>query len=209
VSARIAESFVPRERAVFDQLEQAAANVARATDLLDEMVHSYPEHRELAREILLCEQQGDRITEAVVTQVNQTFVTPIEREDLLALVSALDDVVDFAEEVADYMGLYGIEQPRREARQMTQILLAAGRQIDRAVPRLRRMDDTSAEVAEIHRSEREGDRIVRQAIAALFREESDATLLIRWKDLFERLEAAIDATEAVADALTTIRLKNG
>src|SRR3954466_15131173 len=132
---RLSEVLVPRDRQYFDLFEEAAGNVLRAAELLDQMLTTYPDHGELGREILICEQEGDRITHDIIRRLNETFVTPIDREDILALASALDDVVDFTEEVADYMGLYKIEAPMEQAQAQTQILHQAARQIAAAVPR--------------------------------------------------------------------------
>ena len=104
--ARLSQIFAPKDRVFFDLFEEAAANALRAAELLDEMLRSFPEHNDLARAILLCEQEGDRITYDMIQRLNATFVTPIDREDILELASGLDDIVDLTEEVADYLGLY-------------------------------------------------------------------------------------------------------
>jgi predicted phosphate transport protein (TIGR00153 family) len=172
------------------------------------MLGSFPERSDLAREILICEQEGDRITHDIIRRLNQTFVTPIDREDILAMASALDDVVDFTEEVADFMGLYRIEAPMEQAQRMAHILLQSSRQIAEAMPRLRGFKDISHYTVEIHRLENDGDRVVREAMAALFDNGIDPMVVIRWKDIYERLEHAIDATEHVANILEGIVIKN-
>jgi uncharacterized protein len=206
--ARLSQVFVPRDREFFDLFEEAGANILRAADLLDTMLRNYPETRELAREILLCEQEGDRITHDIVQRLNQTFVTPIDREDILELASTLDDIVDLTEEVADYLGLYKVEAPMEQAQRLAHILMQASRQISEAMPRMRDFKDISHYTVEIHRLENEGDRVVREAIASLFDNGIDPMVVIRWKDLFERLEEAIDATERVANTLSGIVIKN-
>ncbi|HET6448284.1 MAG TPA: DUF47 family protein [Conexibacter sp.] len=206
--ARLSQVFVPRDREFFDLFEEAATNILRAADLLDRMLRNYPDTRELAREILLCEQEGDRITHDIVQRLNQTFVTPIDREDILDLASALDDIVDLTEEVADYLGLYKVEAPMEQAQRLAHILMQASRQISEAMPRMRDFKDISHYTVEIHRLENEGDRITREAIASLFDTGIDPMVVIRWKDLFERLEDAIDATERVANTLSGIVIKN-
>src|SRR6195952_211173 len=135
--ARLSQVFAPKDRAFFDLFEESANNVLRAAELLDEMLHSYPEQADLSRAILLCEQEGDRITYDIIQRLNSTFVTPIDREDILALASGLDDIVDLTEEVADYLGLYKIEAPMEQAQRLAQILLDACRQLSEAIPRLR------------------------------------------------------------------------
>ena len=119
--------------------------------------------------------------------VNRTFVTPIDREDILQLISGVDDIVDYIEEVADYLGLYKIEAPMEQASQLTGVLLSATRQLEQAIPRLRGYKDISRQTVETHRLENEGDRIARGAIAALFERGIDPMFVIRWKDIFERL----------------------
>jgi predicted phosphate transport protein (TIGR00153 family) len=206
--ARLSQVFVPRDREFFDLFEEASANILRAADLLDRMLRNYPDTKELAREILLCEQEGDRITHDIVQRLNQTFVTPIDREDILELASTLDDIVDYTEEVADYLGLYKVEAPMEQAQRLAHILLQAARQISEAMPRMRDFKDISHFTVEIHRLENEGDRVTREAIASLFDNGIDPMVVIRWKDLFERLEEAIDATERVANTLSGIVIKN-
>jgi predicted phosphate transport protein (TIGR00153 family) len=206
--ARLSQVFVSRDRQFFDLFEEAAGNIQRAADLLDQMLRNYPESAPLAREILICEQEGDRITHDIIRRLNELFVTPIDREDILALASALDDVVDYTEEVADYLGLYKIEAPFEQSQRMAHVLLQASRQIAEAMPRLRDFGDLSHYTVEINRLENDGDRIVREAMAALFDDGIDPMVVIRWKDIYERLESAIDACEHVANILEGIVIKN-
>ena len=202
-------SIAPRDREFFDLFEEAGGNSVRAADLLDRMLRAFPDRGDdLARDILICEQDGDRITHDIIRRLNETFVTPIDREDIYELASALDDVVDYTEEVADYLGLYRIEAPMDQAQALANILLDACRQIAKGMPRLRSFDPISHYVVEIHRLENEGDRISREAVASLFETGIDPMVVIRWKDIFERLEAAIDATERVANILENIVIKN-
>jgi len=205
---RLSSVIAPREREFFDLFEEAGGNIARAAGLLEEMLRDYPDRSDLSRDILICEQEGDRITHDIIRRLNQTFVTPIDREDILALASALDDVVDFTEEVADYLGLYKIEAPMEQAQQLAKVLHQAGRQIAEVLPRLRGFKDVSHYTVEINRLENDGDRIVREAIASLFDNGIDPMVVIRWKDIFEKLEDAIDATEHVANIIEGIALKN-
>jgi predicted phosphate transport protein (TIGR00153 family) len=206
--ARLSQVFVPRDREFFDLFEEAAGNVVRAADLLKEMLVEYPDKADLVREILICEQDGDRITHDIIQRINQTFVTPIDREDILALASALDDVVDFTEEAADYFGLYKIEAPMDQAVRLADVLEQACREVRQAIPRLRELKDISHHTVEIHRLENDGDRITREAMAALFDGGIDPMVVIRWKDIYEKLENAIDATEQVANILESIAIKN-
>jgi predicted phosphate transport protein (TIGR00153 family) len=205
---RLSAAFVGRDAEYFDLFEAAAANVQRAAELLDRMLQEWPDSAPLAREIVACEQEGDRITHDIVNRLNHTFVTPIDREDILQLASALDDIVDLTEEVADYLGLYKIEAPMDQALRMAAILHEAARQIAGAVPRMRNFRSISHYTIETHRLENEGDRLVRDATAALFDHGIDPMTVIRWKDIFDRLEGAIDATEHAANILENIIIKN-
>jgi uncharacterized protein len=205
---RLAHVFAPRDRVYFELFEEAGQNILQASDLLDQLLSNFPDSKQLAQEILVCEQEGDRITHDIIDRLNHTFVTPIDREDILALASALDDIVDFTEEVADYLGLYKIEAPMDQAIRLARVLKAACHQISEAIPRLRGFRDISHYTVEINRLENEGDRITREAVASLFDGGIDPMVVIRWKDLFERLEAAIDAAERVANILEGIVIKN-
>ena len=127
---QLSKLFAPKEREFFDLFEEAGANIVRAAGLLERMVEEWPDHGELARDIVVCEQEGDRITHDIIQRLNQTFVTPIDREDIYALASGLDDIVDWIEEVADFFALYRIEAPMSQAQQQARILhqsLPAGR----------------------------------------------------------------------------------
>ncbi len=205
---RLSNLIAPKEREFFDLFDEAAGNIQRAADLLEQMLREYPEKADLARDILICEQEGDRITHDIIKRLNQTFVTPIDREDIYALASALDDVVDFTEEVADYLGLYKIEAPMEQAQRLARILLEASRAIAECMPRLRGFGDISHYTVEINRLENDGDRVTREAVAALFEGATDPMVVIRWKDIYERLEEAIDSTERTANILEGIVLKN-
>jgi hypothetical protein len=206
--ARLSQVFAPKDREFFDLFEEAARNIARAADLLDQMLVAWPDRKELAREILVCEQEGDRITHDIIHRLNATFVTPIDREDILALASALDDIIDYTEEVADFLGLYRIEAPMEAAQRMANILVQTTRQVAEAMPRMRSFRDINHYTVEINRLENDGDRVLREALAALFEGGADPLVVIRWKDIYERLEQAIDACEHVANLLEGIVIKN-
>jgi uncharacterized protein len=206
--ASIANLLRGTDREFFDLFERAGANIVRAAELLDEMLAGYPESAGLAGDIRAAEHEGDHITHDVIKRLNQTFVTPIDREDILHLTSALDDIVDYIEEVADYLGLYKIEAPMSQAQRLAGVLREATRQIAAAMPLVRGFKDISEHTVEVHRLENEGDRIVREAIASLFESGIDPMVVIRWKDIFERLENAIDSTERAAFILEGIVIKN-
>src|SRR5947209_2216222 len=205
---RLGQVFAPRDRVYFELFEEAGRNILSAAQLLDRLLTDYPDSKELAAEILDLEHEGDRIVHDIVHRLNQTFVTPIDREDILALASALDDIVDYTEEVADYLGLYKIEAPMEQAIRLGRVLRDATDQIAQAIPRLRGFRDVSHYTVEINRLENEGDRITREAVASLFDGGIDPMVVIRWKDVFERLEAGIDAIERVANIREGIIIKN-
>ena len=205
---RLSSVVAPRDREFFDLFEEAGGNICAPPSCSTRCCATSPSAARLAREHPDREQDGDRITHDIIRRLNETFVTPIDREDIYALASALDDVVDFTEEVADYLGLYKIEAPMEQAQRLAHILLQCGRQIAEAMPRLRGFKDISHYTVEINRLENDGDRMVREAIASLFDNGIDPMVVIRWKDIYERLEEAIDAAESVANILEGIVIKN-
>ena len=195
---------------LLELIEEAAGNAARAGRLLSEMLAGYPERSELARDILLCEQEGDRITHDILHRLNAGGRRrPLEHGDVHALASALDDIVDYTEETADTIGLYGVEAPMEQAEQLAEVLVRSGGAVATACSTLREGGELSGRLVEIHQLENEGDRISREAIASLFRGGVDPMVVIRWKDIFESLEQAIDSCETVAHVLEGISLKNG
>ncbi len=204
----LARMLAPSGREYFALFEEAGANVQRSAELLDQLLANYPENRELAKELAECEHTGDRITHDLIHHLNHTFVTPIDREDVYRLAGALDDIVDFTEEVADYLGVYRVEAPMVQAQQMAKILLSSCREIAKALPLLRGFQDISKHTIEINRLENQGDRLIREALGALFDTGIDPMVVIRWKDLYERLEDAIDATEHAANIMENIVIKN-
>src|SRR5919206_4353412 len=149
--ARLSAIFAPREREFFDLFEEAGANIVRAAELLERMLDRWPDHGELARDVVVCEQEGDRITHDIHQRLNQTFVTPFDREDIYALASALDDIVDFIEEVADFLGLYRIEAPMEQAQQQARILHRSARAIANWAPQLRSFRDLHHCTVEVNR----------------------------------------------------------
>jgi uncharacterized protein Yka (UPF0111/DUF47 family) len=178
--------------------------------LLRDLLASWPEREELTRELLLCEQEGDRITHDIIHRLNggsSGAKRPFAPDDGHALATALDDVVDFAEQTADHMAIYGVEAPMEQATAMGDVLVGAGEQIANALRTLRTGAAIAPHLVEIHRLENEGDRISRDAIASLFANGIDPMVVIRWKDVFESLEASVDACEKVAHVLEGITLK--
>jgi uncharacterized protein len=201
-------SLVPKDREFFNLFDEAGANILRAAELLSQLMKSWPDAGGLGRDILICEQEGDRITHDIIHRLNTTSVTPIDREDIFALAAALDDIVDYTEEAADFMGLYNIEAPMEQALQLTDLLEDACRNISQALSKLRGLPDLNHYFVEVNRLENEADRVTREALASLFRNGIDPMVVIRWKDIFERLEQAIDACETAANILEGIIVKH-
>jgi predicted phosphate transport protein (TIGR00153 family) len=201
-------SLLPRDKVFFDLFREAGENALRAARLLQEMLLKWPDDGGLARDILKAEQEGDRITHDIVRRVNATFVTPLDREDIYALATELDDVVDYIEEAADFLGLYKIEAPMEQAQAMSDVLVESCEQLNSALGELRGLKDLERYWIEIHRLENDGDRISRDAVASLFADGIDPMVVIRWKDIFAVLERAIDATETAAHTLEGIVIKN-
>jgi predicted phosphate transport protein (TIGR00153 family) len=206
--SRLTQLFASKEREFFDLFEEAATNSVRAAELLVAILEEWPDNATAMRDMVICEQEGDRITHDIIQRLNQSFVTPFDREDIIELASKLDDIVDFIEEVADFLGLYRIEAPMEQAERMAGVLRDATRQISQAMPRLRTLKDIHHYTVEVNRLENEGDRIYREAVASLFNDGIDPMVVIRWKDIFERLEEAIDATEHAVNSLESIIIKN-
>ena len=201
-------SLLPRDQTFFDLFIEAGQNAVRAAKLLDEMMQTWPESESLSREIVIAEQEGDRITHDIVRRLNTTFVTPIDREDIYALATQMDDIVDFTEEAADFLGLYKIEAPMEQATALTKVLVASCEQLAMGLENLPSFKDLDKYWIEIHRLENNGDRISRDAVASLFSNGIDPMVVIRWKDMFAVLEEAIDATETAAQILEGIVIKN-
>lgn len=201
-------SLLPRDRTFFDLFNEAGQNTLRASGMLDEMMAAWPDDIGLGREILITEQEGDRITHDIIKRLNSTFVTPIDREDIYGLATKLDDVVDYIEEAADFLALYQIEAPMEQAQELTRILVDCCKQLALGLENLPSFRDLDQYWIEIHRLENDGDRVSRDAVASLFSNGIDPMVVIRWKDMFAVLEKAIDATENAAHILEGIVIKN-
>ncbi len=189
-------------------VEEAGRNVQRSGLLLHDLLVEYPEHATLARDLKVCEQEGDRITHDIIHRLAGGRVrAPFGAGDGYALATALDDIVDHAEQAAAQMGLYGVEAPMERAVEFADVLVGAGEQIAQALRCLRTGTELGPHLVEIHRLENEGDRLQRDGVASLFAGGIDPMVVIRWKDIFESLEASVDACETVAHVLEGITLK--
>jgi predicted phosphate transport protein (TIGR00153 family) len=201
-------SLVPQDRVFFDLFTEAGQNTLRSSKLLRDMIHAWPENKGLGRDLLKAEQEGDRITHDIINRLNTTFVTPIDREDIHGLATQMDDIVDYIEEAADFLGLYKIEAPMDQAVELTEVLVKSCEQLYELLKNLRGFKDLQNYWIEIHRLENDGDRIYRDAVASLFADRVDPMVVIRWRDIFLRLERAVDATETAAHILEGIVIKN-
>jgi len=194
---------------LFDLLEDSGRNIERTSVLLRDLLDEYPERAHLARDVLLCEQAGDRIAHDIIHRLSECSPRrfPFDNADGHQLATALDDIVDHAEEAADALGTYQVEAPMEQSVAMAEVLVGAAEQISAALRALRAGSGLSVHLVEVHRLENEGDRISRAAVASLFANGIDPMVVIRWKDIFESLEAAVDACERVAHLLEGITLR--
>jgi len=200
--------LIPQTREFYTLFDRAAQNLVATSRLLLDLMESYPERRDLVDEIKDREHDGDSVTHEIVQLVNKTFVTPIDGEDIYDLATALDDVCDFMDQVADELNLYGVDEVPPEAVDQATVILKATTKLAEAIARLEGLKDISELLVEIHTLEDEGDRIVRAATARLFRDGHDPLVVIRWKDIHQDLEQAVDSCERSAHVLESIYLKN-
>jgi len=204
-------SIMPKEPKFFDLFEKSVDNVAVAARELSNLFEDYTNLQIKVARITELEHQGDAITHRIMEQLHRTFVTPIDREDIALLTERLDDVMDFIEDAANAMLLYRIEQPTTRAKEMATILVKMSNELMEAVPRLRnrsKMKGILGHCVEINRLENEADAIARLALAELF----DGTPLpdvIKWREIYEHLENAVDKGEDVANVLEGVVLKHG
>jgi uncharacterized protein Yka (UPF0111/DUF47 family) len=199
------------DRSLHELLDRSGRNVVRATGLLRDLVADYPERAHLAEEIRACENEGDRIAHDIIHLLGgRPPRAELPTDQVQVLARTIDDIVDFADETADIMGLYHIEASMAQAEELADVLVRAGRAVAAALRALAEDDGALAEeLVEIHRLENEGDRVSREAIASLFAGGIDPMVVIRWKDVFESLEEAIDACESVAHLLEGLSLSVG
>jgi predicted phosphate transport protein (TIGR00153 family) len=204
-------SFLQRglDATLMGLVEESGRNVQRCGLLLRDLLVDYPEHATLAQDLKVCEQEGDRITHDIIHRLagGGRVRAPFDAGDGYALATALDDIVDDSEQAAAQLGLYGVEAPMEQAVEFSEVLVGAGEQIAQALRCLRTGTDLAPHLVEIHRLENEGDRLQRDGVASLFAGGIDPMVVIRWKDIFESLEGAVDACETVAHVLEGITLK--
>ena len=197
----------PDYRELYGMLERAGRNVALATALLRELMRAWPDGAEKRVELIDLEHENDTVTHDVIHHLYSRLAVPFERSDILALASGLDDVVDFAEEAADFLGLYRVEAPMDQAIALADTLGAAGSEVAAAMASIEDPNAATSHLVEIKRLENEGDRQLREGLSALFEGGVDPMVVIRWKDIFERVENGIDACDRVAHVLRGIAVK--
>jgi uncharacterized protein len=201
-------SLIPREERFFDLFAEDMTNVLGAARLFEAMLRSYDAPEQRAQEIRDAEHRGDELSHDIGRRLESTFVTPFDREDIHALISALDDVLDFIEECADTFILYRIEAPTAVAVQQAAIIVKQCEQLNEALANLRGFKGLEKYWIEVHRLENEGDQLVRQAIADLFSGGGHPIELIKWKDVYTILEETIDKAEDVANIIERITIKH-
>jgi uncharacterized protein len=201
--------LTPQKREFFELFTRASSNAVEISRLLVELFGRFPDDgAELITQIKAREHTGDRLTHEVVDLLNRTFVTPFDRDDIYRLAAALDDVCDNVDEAADKLGSYGVKGVPEKAQAQADVILRSAIKLDEAMQRLEGFKDSTDLLDELRVLEDEADILVRDGVADLFRSGQDAISIIRWKDIHERLEEAVDACENAADVLEAILVKN-
>jgi predicted phosphate transport protein (TIGR00153 family) len=204
----VALRLKPQKREFFALFREASANAVAIAQALVELLDHWPEGRERLRDIRELEHEGDRLTSEVIGLLNRTFVTPLDRDDMYRLASVIDDICDHVEEAADNIDAYEVRDVPQKARQQAEVIHRAASRLHDAVSLLEGFKDSRKHLVALRELEDEGDRLSREAIADLFRSSNDPLTIIRWKDIHEQLEEAVDACENAADVLEAILVKN-
>jgi predicted phosphate transport protein (TIGR00153 family) len=206
--------FLPRDERFFDYFRDAANNAAEAAKLLIDLFEHYEDVEQKVRRLREVEHRGDEITHQIFNALNRTFVTPLDREDISALASAIDDFVDAIEEIAKRCWLYRRDGPTTVARSLAGIIGEQARLLAETVPLVERAKDSDAlkrQVVVINRLENEADDLLDTALAGVYDGAADIPALVRalrWSELYQKLEEATDKAEDVANTLEGIMLKN-
>ena len=202
-------SLVPQKREFFDLYNAAAANTVEISQRLIDLLDEFPRGAEnRMRDIKELEHAGDRLTHDLVDLINRTFVTPFDRDDMYRLAGVLDDICDHIDDSAEKVVGYGVQDIRDQARAQAAVILRCATKLCEAINRLEGFKDSKRQLIELRELEDEGDRLARAAISELFSGSTDPIALIRWKDIHEQLEEAVDACETAADVLEAILVKN-
>ena len=201
--------LTPRTTEFYDLFSRAGENALEAARKAEIRFREYPNSSVSQADVKAVETEGDEITRELIQLLNTQYVTPFDREDIYELTTALDDVVDYIEEASDLLGLYGIESTTKHVVEQCRIFVQAVEQLSLALNRLKGLRGIQEALIELKRLEDEGDRVVHDAVAALFRDDRiDPLIVIRWKDIYEGLERAIDAAEHAANVIANIVVKN-
>jgi predicted phosphate transport protein (TIGR00153 family) len=201
-------SLVPQKREFFVLFNRAAANTIEISQRLIELLNDFPERADdRMRDIKELEHAGDRTTHDLIDLINRTFVTPFDRDDLYRLATVLDDICDHVDDSAEMLVGYGVREVRPQALEQAKVIHRAATKLSEAIGRLEGFKDSKRQLIELRELEDEGDDIARAAISDLFGGGTDAIDLVRWKDIHEQLEDAVDACENAADVLDAILVK--
>jgi predicted phosphate transport protein (TIGR00153 family) len=204
----VAFRLTPQKREFFDLFTQASGNARDIARALVELLEDWPDSKERLADIRELEHEGDRLTHEVINLLNRTFVTPFDRDDMYRLASVIDDVCDHVDEAADNIDAYEVRDVPQKARLQAEVIHRAASRLHEAVERLEGFKDSQRQLVALRELEDEGDRLSREAIAELFHSGADPLTIIRWKDIHEQLEEAVDACENAADVLEAILVKN-
>ncbi|MCA1727767.1 MAG: DUF47 family protein [Actinobacteria bacterium] len=199
---------IPREQSFFGLLEAAGANVLAGAVALLRLIEDFRDPEVGSEEIRRIEDEGDEITHRIMATLDTSFVTPFDREDIHRLATGLDDILDAQEATADMLVLHRIVEPLPELRQMASVLVRAAEKVRDAVGRLRSLNGLDPFLIEINRLENEGDRIYRKTVARLYSGEFGAMDVLKWRDIVDQVEEAIDGCEDIANVIETISLKH-
>ena len=201
--------LIPREESFFDLFEEMAGKVQQGAEGRLDLLRDYRDIDIKAGRVVDIEHEGDEITHEMIRRLNTTFVTPFDREDIHRLASNLDDVLDHVEAAAEYLQLHKIESPLPQMRALAEILQQAAVVTAQAMPGLRKMKGLEDYWVEINRLENDGDRAYRRTIAELFSGDYKAMDVLKYKDIIEEIEQAIDRLEDVANTIESIVMKQG
>lgn len=202
-------SLTPRTGAFFVLFARAGENALEVARLVEHRFREHPNSGITQEQVKAAETAGDEVTRDLITLLNTQYLTPFDRDDIYMLATEIDDVVDYLEEASDLLGLYGVEMPTRHAVEQCQILVKAVEQLATACENLKGMRGVQQALIEVKLLEDRGDRVLRDALASLFRDERiDPLIVIRWKDIYEALERALDACETAANVIANIVVKN-
>jgi len=200
--------LIPKDTSFFQMFSAMSDNLIAGARALVNLFADYHDVNQKIDEVRRIERQGDELTHAILTKLNQTFITPFDREDIHELASKLDDVLDFINASGDRIVMYRITDPPPAAGELAKIILMQSQELQKAVSLMQKNGDILAHCVEINRLENEADLVAQQAIARLFEYEKDPINLIKIKELLEFLERATDKAEDVANVLETVVLKN-